>query len=118
MCEMHLVHYNRAILKTDIPHYTAEPDPMMYLALKMTVLAHGRDFDKAKAEDTFADIAQMLKQKTAGQGRNKKDIPFENWERLMIEGLCHAVSLYLSGRLDGLEKNREDDNKNESKSNN
>ncbi len=99
-----LVLYHPAILKGSVPYYTAKPSLMMYLALKMTILAHGRDFDKTKAEDTFADIVQIMRQKTAGQGRNKKDIPFENWERVVIEGLCHAVSLYLSGRLDGLGK--------------
>lgn len=103
-----LLQYHSTVLKGSVPYYSANPEPMMYLALKMTILANGQDFDKERAEDTFAGIAQMMKQKTAGQGRNKKDIPFENWERLVIEGLCHAVSLYLSGRLDGLmEKNFE-----------
>ncbi len=99
-----LVRYHCAMLKGSAPYYTAKPEPMMYLALKMTVLANVRDFNKARAEDTFANIVQIMRQKTAGQGRNKKDIPFENWERLVIEGLCHAVSLYLSGRLDSLGK--------------
>ncbi len=44
---------------------------MMYLALKMTILDGGKSFDKTRAEDTFSDIVQLLKQKTGGQGRNR-----------------------------------------------
>ncbi len=45
---------------------------------------------------------QMAAQKTAGQ-RGGKDLSWDNMERVKMGILCEAVSLVLSGKLDGLE---------------
>lgn len=52
------------------------------------------------------DLWHMMCQKTAGQNRsgNKKDIPFENIERLMSEICIEALVLYCNGELERLAK--------------
>ena len=45
----------------------------------------------------------MVTQKTAGQRANKKDLSFDNIERVKMGILCESVALVLSGKLDELE---------------
>jgi hypothetical protein len=53
-------------------------------------------------KEAVYDLIQMATQKTAGQGRNKKDISFNNIDAVKMVIVCEAVALVLSGKLDGL----------------
>lgn len=46
---------------------------------------------------------QMVTQKTAGRRGSKKEISWDEIERVKMGILCEAVALVLSGELDGLE---------------
>ena len=53
-------------------------------------------------------LRQMMMQKTAGQGENKKnDIPFEHFDTIKNNIVIEAMALVLSGdldKIDGLEQ--------------
>lgn len=64
------------------------------------------------------DWITMATQKTAGQRKDSKGIPWEsgsravswdNMERIKMGILCEAVALVLSGKLDELEEDDDDD---------
>lgn len=54
--------------------------------------------------EACGDLWHMMCQKTAGQNRanNKKDISFDNIERLMSEICIEALVLYCNGELEKL----------------
>lgn len=55
------------------------------------------------------ELRQMMMQKTAGQRKGKKDIPFDNLERVKNGIVVEAMCLVLSGELEYLEKEDEED---------
>lgn len=50
------------------------------------------------------ELRQMMMQKTAGQRKGKKDIPFDNLERVKNGIVVEAMCLVLSGELEYLDK--------------
>lgn len=55
------------------------------------------------------ELRQMMMQKTAGQRKDKKDIPFGNLERVKNGIIVEAMCLVLSGELEYLDKEEEED---------
>ena len=60
-------------------------------------------------KEAVNELVSITKQKTAGQRENSKDISFDNIDRIQFTILCEAVALVLSGRLDELENNTENE---------
>ena len=61
----------------------------------------GEPFDPDQLEELVKDLVHMTTQKTAGQRKDhKKDVPFENLERIRMGILAEATMLVLQGGLD------------------
>lgn len=57
------------------------------------------------------DLILMMKQKDAGQRNNKNTLDVEeNFDMIIVTIVCESIAIYLSGKLDDLEKEQ---NKNE-----
>lgn len=74
-------------------------DFSMWAAFK----AGGQTANIKQLKELVGEWIQMVMQKTAGQRANKKDLSFDNVERVKMGILCEAVALVLSGKLDELE---------------
>lgn len=75
-------------------------DFSMWAALR----SGGQSASVEQLKELVNEWVQMTTQKTAGQRPNKKkDLSFENIERVKMGILCEAVALVLSGKLDKLE---------------
>ena len=65
--------------------------------------AGGQTANIKQLKELVGEWIQMVTQKTAGQRANKKDLSFDNIERVKMGILCESVALVLSGKLDELE---------------
>ena len=74
-------------------------DFSMWAAFK----AGGQTANIKQLKELVGEWIQMVTQKTAGQRANKKDLSFDNIERVKMGILGGAVALVLSGKLDELE---------------
>lgn len=74
-------------------------DFSMWAAFK----AGGQTANIKQLKELVGEWIQMVTQKTAGQRANKKDLSFDNIERVKMGILCESVALVLSGKLDELE---------------
>lgn len=67
--------------------------------------AGGQTASIEQLKELVEEWLQMVTQKTAGQrANNKRDLSFDNIERVKMGILCEAVALVLSGKLDELEE--------------
>ena len=59
--------------------------------------------DIDQLEDDIKTLIQMTTQKTAGQRRDTmKDVSWDNLERIQMNIICGATTLYLTGCLDDM----------------
>ena len=80
---------------------------------------HGQQANIPLLKEAVHDLCQMTMQKTAGQkkpnGKGKyaeKDLSWDNLERVKFTIICEAVLLVLSGKLDELEGEGNDERRN------
>lgn len=89
-------------------------DPVLQGFFQMFLFTQGKKEKKPEPnidilKDAVRDLCQMVTQKTAGQtskagGKySKKDLSWDNLERVEFTIVCEAVILVLSGKLDKLE---------------
>lgn len=65
----------------------------------------------SQLKKAIQDLILMMKQKDAGQRNNKNTLDVEeNFDMIIVTIVCESIAIYLSGKLDDLEKEQ---NKNE-----
>lgn len=75
----------------------------MWSMFWMTHEVQKADIDQL--EDDIKTLIKMTTQKTAGQRKDKmQDISWDNLERVQMNIICGATTLYLTGCLDELRK--------------
>lgn len=75
----------------------------MWSMFWMTHEVQKADIDQL--EDDIKTLIKMTTQKTAGQRKDKmQDISWDNLERIQMNIICGATTLYLTGCLDELRK--------------
>lgn len=73
----------------------------MWSMFWMTHEVQKADIDQL--EDDIKTLIKMTTQKTAGQRKDKmKDISWDNLERIQMNIICGATTLYLTGCLDDM----------------
>ena len=77
-----------------------DPQPMEDFSI-WAAAQGGEPFDPDLLEELVTDLLHMAAQKTAGQRKDhKKDVPFENLERIRMGILAEATMLVMQGGMD------------------
>ena len=81
-----------------------DPRPMEDFSIWAAAQA-GKPFDPDLLEELVHDLLRMATQKTAGQRKDhKRDIPFENLERIRMGILAESTMLVMQGGMDIIRK--------------
>ena len=81
-----------------------DPRPLEDFSMWAALQRGGQKSNIPMLRELVFQWVQMATQKTAGQRNgNRKDLSWDNMERVKMGILCEAVALVLSGDLDRLE---------------
>lgn len=81
-----------------------DPRPLEDFSMWAMLQRGGQKSNIPLLRELVGQWVQMTTQKIAGQrNRNRKDLSWDNMERVKMGILCEAVALVLSGDLDRLE---------------
>lgn len=73
------------------------------------LMTHGQKANIKALKEYVYDLIQLTTQKDAGQRGNKKNISFDDLDMIKFSIICEATALVLSGKLDALEDESENE---------
>ena len=85
------------------------PADMLKDTMWSFLMTHGQKANVSALKEYVYDLIQLTTQKDAGQRGNKKNISFDDLDMIKFSIICEATALVLSGKLDTLEDDCENE---------